>query len=82
MYSINTGSKCSVINENTYHKLSENTTLLKSRSRLNTYMGEPIPVIGKVNVAVQHNEIETDLQLTVTSGMGPNLIGQTWIRML
>ena len=79
---IDTGSKCTIIDEKTYKTISDNTTLLKSRKKLTTYLGEQIPVAGTANVSVLHNGTQNNLQLVVVKSDGPNLVGRNWIRLL
>ena len=77
---IDTGSRCSVINSNTFKSLKDDVTLLKSNGKLTTYMGENIPIEGIANVRVTHKDQTKNLQVTITKTQGPNLIGRNWLR--
>ena len=44
------------------------------------YTGEPLPVIGELNVQVRYEEQENDLALTVVAGDGPSLLGRDWLQ--
>ena len=83
-FEIDTGSKCTIIDEKTYKTISDNTTctLLKSRNKLTTYLGEQIPAAGTANVSVLHSGKQNNLQLVVVKSDGPNLIGRNWICLL
>ena len=52
---IDTGSRCTVINKLTFDRLCGKATLLNTRKRLTTYLGEEIPVKGHAKVNVSHN---------------------------
>ena len=53
--------------------------LRQSDLLLKTYTGEPLPVIGELNVQVRYEEQENDLALTVVAGDGPSLLGRDWL---
>lgn len=46
---------------------------------LHGYGGEQIPVVGSLNVTVQHGLQTEELPLTVVAGDGPSLLGRDWL---
>ena len=79
---IDTGSRCTVINKLTFDRLCGKATLLNTRNRLTTYLGEEISVKGHAKVNVSHNNQKRCLELLNVDGKGPNSVGRNWIREL
>ena len=50
--------------------------------KLRTYRGELLKVLGAVNVVVKYEKQEVELQTLVVEGLGPNLPGRDWLRVL
>jgi len=76
---IDTGAAVSVISVNTYQKLFSNVKLSKSTVRLRTYTGEPMVVIGEIDVQVKYGTQKCVLSLVVVDGEGPSLFGCDWL---
>ena len=72
---LDTGAAITVISEAECQELFPGAMLRKSDLLLETYTGEPLPVIGELNVQVRYEEQENDLALTVIEGDGPSLLG-------
>jgi hypothetical protein len=85
---VDTGATQSVIGEETYKSLWPSPhsapTLSHTRSLplLKTYTGEPIKVKGQLEVDVSYNGQQKKLNLLVTEGNGPSLIGRDWLQHL
>ena len=75
-----TGASVSLMGEVNYSKLFPECPLGPSEVRLQTYLGEAIPVVGSVVVHVEYEGQQVDLPLTVTKGNGLTLLGRTWLR--
>ena len=75
---VDTGVTLSVISEKTYHQMWKSNTpqIIQSKVKLRTYTGDEIPVIGTLNVQVSHMGQQKHLQLVVTEGNGPVLLGR------
>ena len=54
--------------------------LTKSSTLLRTYSGEPLSVLGVINVEVQYKQQRESLKLTIVSGKGPSLLGRDWLQ--
>jgi hypothetical protein len=46
---------------------------------MKTYTGEPMSVLGYLEVQAKYGEQEKDLHLFVVSGNGPSLLGRNWL---
>ena len=80
---IDTGASTSVINEKTFHTLSQSGKVLKLNSVstvLRTYTGEVIPIVGECEVEVEYNGFKGNLVAVVISGEGPCLLGRNWLQ--
>ena len=62
----------------------KNVRMLKFHIRLctNMYTGDTIPVMGVVNVTVNHNNQTKQLPLLIVKGEGPTLLGKDWLTQL
>ncbi|XP_062501692.1 uncharacterized protein K02A2.6-like [Corticium candelabrum] len=82
---VDTGASVSIVSESTYKKLwkrQELPGLRRPQVRLHTYSGEPLTVLGELDVRVRtQNQIAT-LPLIVVRNDGPNLLGRNWMKSL
>ena len=53
-----------------------------TNTRLQTYTGERISVLGSIQVEVSNNNQTKQLLLLVVKGQGPNLLGRDWMSVL
>ena len=85
---VDTGTAATIINEETYKRISEGNPvknrpqLETAEVKLRTYTGELVKVIGTLNVIVKYEKQEVELQTLVGEGSGPNLLGRDWLRVL
>ena len=85
---VDTGTAASIINEETYKRISEGNQvknrpqLETAKVKLRTYTGELVKVVGTLNVIVKYEKKEVELQTLVVEGCGPNLLGRDWLRVL
>ena len=78
---VDTRAALSVISEKTYNNLFSNPPQLKACSSiLKTYTGEVIRVRGLINVDVKYEDQKASLNLIVTLGDGPSLLGRDWLK--
>ena len=69
---IDTGAALSLVSEATFEKLwKEKQALAPSQVRLHSYSGEPIPVVGSVEVNVVYKQQSAKLPLLVVQRDGP-----------
>uniref|UniRef100_A0A1I8IGB6 DH domain-containing protein n=1 Tax=Macrostomum lignano TaxID=282301 RepID=A0A1I8IGB6_9PLAT len=74
---IDTGASVSLISSDTFALSSVGCP---SWSRpTHSYVREPVPLLGKINVCVRIGEISKELPLLVVKGSGSNLIGRDWL---
>ena len=70
---VDIGPSVSIMSEDRFKGLQENgATLHASGTKLFTYMGELIKVLGTTDVTMKHNGHVATLPLLVTSGTGPS----------
>ena len=77
---IDTGASTTVVDEKTFHTLSQPGRGLKLNAVntvLCTYTGEVIPVVGECELAVEY---KGSLLAVVISGEGPCLMGRNWLQ--
>ena len=82
---IDTGASVSIVSEETFNKIQEGQSKLELKPvavRLQTYTGEPIPVLGSTLAVVEHGGQTASLPLIVTRGNGPTLLGRDWLLTL
>ena len=82
---LHTGASLSIISQATFNRLKQHDatlTLHPSATRLLTYTGEPIPVVGATNMTVHYGEIVATLSAQVVVGEGPDLMGRDWLGRL
>ena len=63
-----------------FDSLFPNKQLQPQSTRLRTYTGEEIPVLGSMNVDVKYGKQSARLPLSVVDTGGPNLIGRNWLQ--
>ena len=79
---LDTGAEVSVLPESTYLSLFPEKKLVMSAAILKTYTGEPIPVVGEIEVGVQYNSQALTARLVVVSTDGPALLGRDLLRKI
>ena len=60
---VDTGASVNLMREDNYYKLFPGCPLSKSEVRLQTYLGEAIPVVGSKVVHVEYEGQQADLPL-------------------
>ena len=78
---VDTGVAVFLVSEETYWSLFPTVQLQSSTTKLRTYSGEPLTVLGQQKVKVQHGEQTAKLPLLVVQGKGPSLLGRNWLRV-
>ena len=73
---IDTGSSVSIISERTF----DHILLTPSTSKLRTYTGDVMPVVGMADVDVEYKGQKECMSLLVVPGNGPSLLGRSWLR--
>ena len=77
---LDTGASLSLISEETFNSTFGNSLQLNPSSVvLHTYSGEPISVLGSVDVPVFHNSQSATVPLVVVKGKGQSLFGRNWM---
>ena len=79
---INTGSVVTITSEEGWKKKLGGIPLKTTSKVLKTVTGENIPILGEVEVHVEHNRQNVNLPILVTKGQGPTLLGHTWLNAL
>ena len=79
---VDTGAALSLVSESTFRRLWPEKKLLTSRVRLCSYSGEPIAVVGKLDVGVSYRSQIANLPLLVVKGAGPSLFGRNWLQQV
>ena len=80
---IDTGSSLSLVSAATFRKIGDSRDLEKTFLRVKTYSGEVLPVLGRLTVRVEAQNVPAvNLPLTVVAGKGPSLLGRDWLREL
>ena len=79
---IDTGAAKTIIPEKTFHKLWPGRGLDETAVRLQSYLGEPIPVVGCANVRVVYENQTAELPLIVVKGDKPTLLGRSWLHKI
>ena len=78
---IDTGSSVSIISEGTFDKrFADNILLTPSTSKLRTYTGEVMPVVGMAEVDIEYKGQKQCMSLLVVPGNGPSLLGRNWLK--
>ena len=79
---LDTGASVTLISESVFNKLCLDKPLRLSSSRLSTYSGERLPVLGQLQVNVTCGDQQGRLPLHVVAGHGSSLLGRDWLRTL
>ena len=82
---IDTGAAVSLISETVYKRLLQTggtIAMEPSNTKLRTYTGEHIVVLGKATVTVKYKEQTKQLPLHIVGGNGPSLMGRDWLAEL
>ncbi|XP_065323158.1 metacaspase-2-like [Gordionus sp. m RMFG-2023] len=77
---LDTGASVSIISLKTWNKINSNKTIHDSDTKLKTYEGNEIAIIGSVDVKVQIKETIKYLPLIIVKADGPSLVGINWIK--
>ena len=78
---IDTGSSVSIISEGTFDKrYDDNILLTPSTSKLRTYTGEVMPVVGMAEVDIEYKGQKQCMSLLVVPGNGSSLLCRNWLR--
>ena len=77
---VDTGAAVSITSQTTFDELWPNRSLAPSTVRLQSYSGEPISVVGSIEVAVEYQEQSAELSLVIVEGNGPTLLGRNWLK--
>ncbi|UYV78194.1 K02A2.6-like [Cordylochernes scorpioides] len=83
-FEYDTGSAYSLISESTrrFFRLPNPCPADPLRVKLATYSGQPLPVLGTLDVPVQYQNSTQTLPLMVIGGEGPSLCGRNWMEAL
>ncbi|UYV68566.1 K02A2.6-like, partial [Cordylochernes scorpioides] len=75
---------CGLISESTrrFFRLPNPCPADPLRVKLATYSGQPLPVLGTLDVPVQYQNSTQTLPLMVVGGEGPSLCGRNWMKAL
>ena len=76
---LDTGATVSLISQNTFKRLFPGTELQQSSTKLHSYSGESISVLGQLQIDVSYDGQCVELPLLVVSGKGPKLFGRDWM---
>lgn len=80
-FEIDSGATASIISEETYRSTWEynRPPLRRSRLRLRTYTGQPIPHLGVIYVDILAEGQKAKARLVIAKGSGPSLLGRDWL---
>ena len=76
---LDTGGTVSLVSDKTFCQLFPSTALQPTSTKLHSYSGETIKVMGQVEVEVNYGAQTVKLPLIVISGDGPSLFGRDWM---
>ena len=79
---MNTGTRVSMVSEAVYKGKLQHLTLRVTKLKLRPYTGEAVPVLGVVDVTVEHNKQKKTLPLYIIQGNLPALLGCRWLEKL
>ena len=82
---VDTGASMSLISSVTFQKLwpaHSSPVLMATQTKLRTYTGEQINVLGTISANVQFKTQQETLPLLVVDGDGPNLLGRDWLHKI
>ena len=75
-FEIDTGSGKTIFSEKVYREKLNEIPLEKSNLTLRTYLGEKLPVLGKLRVKIEYNKQNVTEYVHVVQGHGPTLLGR------
>ena len=78
---LDTGASLSLMSESTFRELWPERNLSPSQVRLCSYSGEPISVLGSVDVTVTYKSQYHKVTLIVVKGSGITLLGHNWLHV-
>ena len=78
---LDTGASKSLMSESTFRELWPERHLSPSQVSLCSYSGEPIPVLGSVDVNVTYKTQHHKVPLIVVKGSGLTLMGRNWLQV-
>ena len=70
------------MSEEAYGKLWPTRSLDRTDVELQSYLGEPIPVVGSAVVHTNYENQTADLPLIVVKGNKPTLLGRSWLHKI
>jgi hypothetical protein len=76
---VDTGAGLSLVSEETYSSFFQSCPLKQTSIQLHTYGGQPIRVLGEIDVTVDYQSQTANLPLLVVEGNGPSLLGRNWL---
>ena len=79
---VDTGAALSLVPEASYKEFWPDKALESSSSKLCSYSGDSIPVLGSLDVSIQYKDQITNLPLLVVEGSGPSLFGRNWLKCI
>ena len=77
---LDTGAALSLMAETVFRQLFPTKELEPTKIRLCAYSGEPIEVLGSVDVKATYKEQSATLPLLVVKHSGPTLLGRNWLQ--
>ena len=82
MMEIDTGSAVSIMSDSLFSSVFQNAHLQKTETKLCTYLGEQLPVKGKVTCEVSYKGQTYTLPIVVLTGEVPTLLGRDWMQQI
>ena len=79
---VDTGAVVSLVSEYLYRGQLSHIPLQRSTMLLKSYTGDPVAVIGKIEVPVMYNDQSYTLPLMVTPGRKHALMGRDWLNVI
>ena len=79
---IDTGASLSIVSEETLNIFSSGLDLKPTDVSLRMCTGEPVPVIGMLDVEVTYGPQQATLPLIVVQGKGPSLFERNWMEVI
>ena len=80
---VDTGASRTLVSEATYRKFWKRPPkLLTTHTRLRTYSGEQLVVLGTLRVTVKYEAQQVVRSLLVVKGAGPSLFGRDWLEVI
>ena len=80
---VDTGASISLINESTYKQPWKTPPeLVPTSTRLRTYFGQPLTMLGTIKVTVEYEGQQVIQSLLVVKGGGPSLFGRDCLEVI